>query len=369
MKIGFDIRPFLSDETGVGVYFKNLLQAMSKVDRDDVFYLFSSSFKERFPEKLLPDFKNRKFRNFRIPVSILNFLWFRFSFPPMGLFFGNRLDITHSPNPLYIPGGRIKIITIHDLSFLDSPDLSMPEATRYFSKKIGRSVKKADTIIAVSEFTRSRIKEVFGEEAFDKTSVIYHGSDINEIVEREPEFKVPENYFLFTGTIEPRKNLATLIKGFSLALKEMKGVKLILAGKEGSQVSEIRRLISVLKLEDNIILTGYIPREELKYLYLNAVSLVFPSHYEGFGLPVLEAASSGIPSVVSDIKVFREIFREYPIYFNKDDPDSLAKALLLIASNENLRVKKKLEAIKTGKKFSWDKAAKQTLELYDKIGK
>lgn len=369
MKIGFDIRPFLSDETGVGVYFKNLLHTMSKTDRDDIFYLFSSSFKERFPEKLLPDFKNRKFRNFRIPVSILNFLWFRFSFPPLGLFFGKRLDITHSPNPLYIPGGRKKIITIHDLSFLDAPDLAMPEAARFFSKRIGRSIKKADAIIAVSEFTRSRIEEIFGKKAYEKTSVIYHGSDINKVVEKKPSFEVPEKYFLFTGTIEPRKNLATLIKGFSLALKGIKGIKLVLTGKEGPQAPEIRRLISLLKLEDDVIITGYIRREELKHLYLNAVSLVFPSHYEGFGLPVLEAAFSGIPSVVSDIEVFREIFNEYPLYFNKDDPESLSKKLLLIASDKKLHEKKKREAIGTGKKFSWEKAAKQTLELYDETGK
>ncbi len=369
MKIGYDIRPFLSGETGVGVYFKNLLHAMSKINRDDIFYLFSSSFKERFPEELLPDFKNRKFKNFRIPVSLLNFLWFRLSLPPMGIFFGDRLDMTHSPNPLYIPGGKKKIITVHDLSFMDSPDLAMPDATRYFSKRIGRSIKKADAIIAVSEFTRSRIKEIFGKNAYEKTSVIYHGSDINEVTEKKPSFEVPKKYFLFTGTIEPRKNLAVLIRGFALVLKELKGIKLILAGKEGSQASEIRRLISVLKLEENITITGYIPREELKYLYVHADSLVFPSHYEGFGLPVLEAAFSGIPSIVSDIEVLREIFKEYPVYFDKDDPESLTKALILISSDNKLRDKKKREGIETGKKFSWEKAAKQTLELYDKTGK
>ncbi len=369
MKIGFDLRPFLSDETGVGVYFKNLLNAMSKIDTKDTFYLLSSSFKERFQKRELPHFKNMRFKDFRIPVSILNFLWFRLSLPPMGMFFGKQLDITHSPNPLYIPGGKKKIITIHDLSFLDSPDLAMPEAVRYFSKQIGRSIKRADAIIAVSEFTRSRIHEIFGKDAYEKTSVIYHGSDINELAEKKPPFNVPEKYFLFTGTIEPRKNLTTLIRGFSLAKKDLEGIKLILAGKDGTQSLEIKRLINVLKLEEDVLITGYLQREELKYLYLNSESLIFPSHYEGFGLPLLEAASSGIPSIASDIEVFREIFQEYPIYFDKDDPESLANAMMLIASDKKLCDKKKMEALETGKNFSWAKSAEQTLELYDKTGK
>jgi len=369
MKIGFDIRPFLSGETGVGVYFKNLLNAMSKLERDDVFYLLSSSFKERFPSELIPDFKNRKFKDLRIPVSVLNLLWFRFSFPPLGIFFGEKLDLIHSPNPLIIPGIGKKIITIHDISFIDTPELASLEATKYFSNKIEKSIKKADGVIAVSHFTRSRIGNIFGGKAADKVTVIYHGSEIDEIIEEKPLFTIPKNYFLFVGTVEPRKNLSTLIKGFSLIKEKNVGMKLILAGREGTRSSEILRLISDLKLEKDIITTGYIKREELKFLFKNAIALVFPSHYEGFGLPVLEAASLGIPSLVSDIEVFREIFKDYPLYFEKDNPKSLCNTMNLIISNKKLRNKKKVEAIETGKKFSWEKSAKETLSLYDKIGK
>lgn len=369
MKIGFDIRPFLSGETGVGVYFKNLLHAMAEVEREDNFYLFSSSLKERFPAELIPPFKNLKFKDLRIPVSVVNFLWFRLSFPPLGTFFREKFDLIHSPNPLYIPGGEKKIITIYDLSFIDTPELAMAEATRYFSGRVERSIKKVDAIITISEFTRSRIGEIFGKSAFEKTSVIYLGSDINEVVEKKPIFKVPEKYILFTGTIEPRKNLATLVKGFALMTKEKPGIKLILAGREGTQTPEIRRLISILKLEKDIILTGYLQRGELKYLYKNALALVFPSHYEGFGLPILEAASSGLPSIVSDLEVFREIFKEYPVYFDKDDPGKLAEALINIISDKKLHDKKRGEAIETGNNFSWKKAAEETFALYDKIKK
>ncbi len=368
MNIGLDIRSFLSGETGVGIYFKNLLNAMSKLERDDVFYLLSSSFKERFPSELIPDFKNRKFKDLRIPVSVLNFLWFRFSFPPLGIFFGEKLDLIHSPNPLIIPGGKKKIITIHDLSFIDTPKLASSEAIKYFSGKIRKSITKADSIIAVSNFTRSRIGDIFGEKVADKVKVIYHGSEIDEIIEEKPLFAIPKNYFLFVGTVEPRKNLSTLIKGFSLIKEKNVGMKLILAGREGARSSEILRLISDLKLEKDIITTGYIKREELKFLFKNAIALVFPSHYEGFGLPVLEAASLGIPSLVSDIEVFREIFKDYPLYFEKDNDESLADKLNLITSDRNLLNEKKREGLEIAKKFSWEKCAKDTLSLYDKIG-
>jgi len=367
MKIGFDIRPFLSSETGVGVYFKNLLHSMAELESDNSFYLFSSSFKERFPEELLPDFKNRKFRDLRIPVSILNFLWFRFRFPPMGYFFGTKLDLAHSPNPLITPGGKKKIVTVHDLSFIDSPDLVMEEATKYFTPLIKNSLKKADGIIAVSEFTRSRIGEIFGKDLEDKTTVIYHGSDLDNVKERKPAFVIPGKYFLFTGTIEPRKNLTTLIKGFALAKQSINEAKLILAGCKGKQTEEIRRLISILKLDSDVIFTGYLDRGELKYLYKNTSALVFPSHYEGFGLPVLEAASCGIPSIVSDIEVFREIFGNYPLYFDKSDPESLASLLTKIWSDKSLYNKKVKEALMLSTKFSWNKAAKETLETYNSV--
>ncbi len=364
MKIGLDIRPFLSGETGVGVYFKNLLHAMAELNSDDDFFLFSSSFKERFPEKSLPRFRNRKFIDLRIPVSVLNFFWFRLKFPPMGLFFRKKLDLTHSPNPLITPGGKKKIITIYDLSFIDTPAFAMKEAVKYFSPFLKRSVSEADGIITISEFTRSRIGSVFGKEAEDKTTVIYLGSDLGNIQEKKPEFTIPEKFFLFCGTIEPRKNLATLIRGYALAKDNIKDSKLILAGGRGKQAEEIKRLISILKLDSDVILTGYLTREELKYLYKNSTALVFPSHYEGFGLPVLEAASCGIPSLVSDIEVFHEVFLDYPLYFDQDDPQNLADSLIRISSDNELTEKKRGEAALLSRKFSWRIAAEKTLKLY-----
>lgn len=367
MKIGLDIRSFLTRETGVGVYFKNLLYNIAKVDRDNEYFLFSSSLRERFEKEKIPPFQNYKFKDLKLPVSLLNFLWFRFKFPPLGLFFGTRLDLVHSPNPIILPGGRKKIITIHDLSFRDIPGLVMPEAVKYFSGTLKRSLEKADRIITVSEYSKERILEHFGTAFEDKITVIYHGCDLAQITEKPVEFKLPEEFLLFTGTLEPRKNLITLIKACSLARKKRSGLKLILAGEKGWMFEEISRLISVLKLENDILISEYLSREELKFLYKKAKILVFPSHYEGFGLPILEAANSELPVIASDLKVFREIFREFPVYFEKNDPEDLAEKISMLLEDKTMYDRKKVEAISISKKFSWEKAAKETLKIYNEL--
>ncbi|MEN8154714.1 MAG: glycosyltransferase family 1 protein [Acidobacteriota bacterium] len=367
MKIGLDIRSFLSRETGVGVYFKNLLNGIAKIDKFNEYFLFSSSLKERFPEENLPPFQNYKLKDLKIPVSLLNSLWFRFKFPPLGMFFGNRLDLVHSPNPILIPGGKKKIITVHDLSFIDLPDYVMPEAVKYFSGTLKSSLEKADKIITVSEFTKERILEHFGSDFENKISYIYHGCDLDEITEKPVEFELPRDFLLFTGTLEPRKNLTTLIKAFSLVRQKQNGVKLILAGKKGWMFNEIRRMISILKLEDEILISEYLNREQLKFLYKKAKLLVFPSHYEGFGLPLLEAANSGLPVIASDLKVFKEIFSDFPVYFNKDDPEDLGEKILSLYDDSTLYKRKKTEALSISKKFSWEKAAEKTLEIYNEL--
>ncbi len=367
MKIGLDIRSFLNKETGVGVYFKNLLYNIAKIDRDNEYFLFSSSFRDRFEKEKIPAFQNYKFRDLKLPVSLLNFLWFRIKFPPLGLFFGTSLDLIHSPNPIPIPGGRKKIITVHDLSFIDTPGFLMPEAKKYFSGTLKRSLEKADRIITVSEYSKERILEHFGTRFEDKITVIYHGCDLAEITEKPVKFKLPEEFLLFTGTLEPRKNLTTLIKAYSLAGKKRSGLKLILAGKKGWMFEEINRLISVLKLENDIIISEYLEREELKFLYKKAKILVFPSHYEGFGLPILEAADSELPVIASGLKVFKEIFREFPVYFEENDPEDLEGKISLLLEDKTMYERKKNEARSVSKRFSWEKSAKETLKIYNEL--
>ncbi len=367
MKIAVDIRSFLSRETGVGIYLKNLLFSLAEIDKKNRYLLFSSSFKERLKRDKLPHFNDIKIKDLKIPVKILNFLWFNLSFPSLGLFFKEKPDLVHSPNPLIIPGGRKTIITVHDLAFIDNPSLTTREAQLYFSKGIRRSLQKSDGIISVSQFTKERILKHFGSEIGNKIKVIYHGSDLKSVNSIKPKFVIPEKFLLFTGTLEPRKNISTLIKAFSLLRNKIKDLKLILAGALNSSSSHLLRLISVLKLENSIIITGYLKREELKYLYENCFAFIFPSLYEGFGIPVLEAAECQKPSITSDIPVFHELYSDYPLYFSKESPEELCEAILKLDSNSSLYKKKCQMGVKLSKKFSWEKCARETLSFYGEI--
>ena len=119
MRIGFDVRPFLKEETGIGIYFKNLLFSLSQIDQDNEYYLFSSSFKDRFLTHKIPPFSRMRFRDFPIPVKAVSFFWNKLGWPPLDYFFKTGLDLTHSPSPLILPTKGKKVITVYDLFFMD----------------------------------------------------------------------------------------------------------------------------------------------------------------------------------------------------------------------------------------------------------
>ena len=159
MRIGVDVRPFLSRETGVGTYLKNLLFQLARIDGANEYYLFSSSWKERFPVEKVPPFAKSRFRDLRIPVRAMDFLWYRLGWPLLDSFFGTKLDLTHSPTPLALPsagGGRSSPFTTF---FLDRPAKADRQARDVFTKKAGKSLESADGILTISEFTRRAVLE------------------------------------------------------------------------------------------------------------------------------------------------------------------------------------------------------------------
>ena len=367
MKIGYDIRSFLKEESGIGIYLKNLLKYILKKDRDNKYYLLSSSLKDRFDKTMLPSFENMKIKDFRVPVRTLNYLWYKLKFPPLGFFFLKKLDIVHSPVPSIIPGGRKKIITIHDTCFIDKPLLVMQESIDYFKKDFIKSVKKADGIITISEWTKSRILDIAGKEYEDKIEVIYHGSDFDNLTSKKPKFPLPERYLLFVGTIEPRKNILRMIKAMRIIIKEDKNLKLLIVGKKGWAYKEILQYIAKSGIDENIIITEYISREELKYIYEKSLFLIFPSLYEGFGLPILESAYVEKPVIASDIQVFREIFSDFPVYFNPLSPEDMATAIKILLSNNEIYKSKKRFALQLKKRLKLEYMAENTLNFYKRI--
>jgi glycosyltransferase involved in cell wall biosynthesis len=368
MNIACDIRVFLSGETGVGTYYKNLLSQLAVSDRQNRYLLFSSSWKERFPYGKIPGFVNRRLLDARVPVKVLNWLWYHWQYPPLEFFFREKIAVAHSPTPMLLPCRGKRIITIYDLFFVTDRQLVQPESRRHFRSQLRKNVNKADGIICISQATRSRLLEMFPWAAA-KIEVIYLGvapfffENPGQPSELRKKYLLPEKYILFIGTIEPRKNLSTLLRAL-LKLKQAGIViPLVIAGSRGWGANEFLSLKKELGSQVHEI--GYVEDADLPFLYREAQLFVFPSLAEGFGLPLLESLASGTPVLCSDIPVFHEIGQELPTYFKTIDvPDLAEKINVLWKQNKETAREAR---IAHARNFTWQNTAAKTLAFYRQL--
>jgi len=265
------------------------------------------------------------------------------------------------------------IITVHDLAIYKNPNW-FPRR-QWFGKNIltPLSVYKAKKIIAVSENTALDLMELFKIKK-EKIEVIHEGvENYNEfIIDEEKikaELKLKDPFFLFIGTLEPRKNIVGLIEAFSQFLQTSKdpSFKLVLAGKKGWQYEPIFEAIKKLKLEDNVIYAGYVNLTEKVYLLKNALAFVFPSFYEGFGLPILEAMNMGVPIITSNIASIPEIVIDNALLVDPYNAKSIAEAMAKIATDGELRDKLIMKGRGIAQNFTWRACTEKTLALYESL--
>jgi glycosyltransferase involved in cell wall biosynthesis len=374
MRIGFDIRPFLREETGVGIYFRNLLFSLAKIDKSNEYFLFSSSLKDRFDPKKIPPFNKKHFREFFYPVKVINFFWQRLGWPHLDCFFKTRLDLTHSPTPLPLPTKGKKIVTVYDLFFLDFPMLADSQARRNFAQRMKRAMQKADGVVTISRFTAQQLKERFGVEE-KRIKVVYPGIDRRfwENVEQKrleqtkADYHLPSDFLLFVGASERRKNLLNLLKALKIVHARDKKIMLLLIGPKGQDHENVRKKIQELGLDSWVKMIGYLDDNELKNFYRLASALVYPSWWEGFGIPLLEAMACGIPVVTSRTSALPEAGGEAAVYSDPKSPEDIAEKILMVLEDHSLREK----LIAAGKKqihsFGWERAASHVLCFYECI--
>jgi glycosyltransferase involved in cell wall biosynthesis len=264
---------------------------------------------------------------------------------------------------------------VHDLVVLKYPQYQFFTRVRHIGGWL-RRLHRADAIVAVSENTRRDILELLDVPP-EKVHVIYQGYNADlfrpDLPQREVErvlqlyhLRVP--YFLYLGTLEPRKNLVRLIQAFALLRKKGPSpIHLVLAGQKGWAYNNIFEEIRRLGLHDYVSYLGYVADEDLPGLIKGAMALAYPSLYEGFGIPPLEAMAMGTPVLTSNVASLPEVVGEAALQVDPEDVEAMAAALERLYNDEALREDLKLKGWEQARRFSWDRAAQQMMELYGKL--
>lgn len=370
--VGIDYRPALSRMSGVGRYVAGLTAALSRIDTENDYVLFSSSMRERARLDHLPS--NFQLVDRHIPVRLLNWLWHRKGWPSLESLSGRRFDVSHSPHPLILPVRRgRKVVTVHDLFFYRHPELTAAEIRRDYSTLVEAHALRADAVVTVSEATAADVEKDLGVPR-DRIAVIHNGLDL-ESLRPHPETErrlalahdLPARFLLFVGTLEPRKNLARLIEAIQILVDRQWDGVLLLAGRPGMDEPRIDEAIRRLGVGSRVRKLGYVSPSDLPAIYRRAHVLVNPSLWEGFGLPPLEAMACRLPCVLSDIPAHREVVGDAAFYVDAEDPSSISAGVERVWNDEDLRAQLIGAGAQRAPRFTWEETAKKTLALYGRL--
>jgi glycosyltransferase involved in cell wall biosynthesis len=365
MRIGLDARLLYYQQAGIAQYTQRLLTALAEIDHQNEYVVLQSR-KDRRRLVSAPNFRRHPL--WTPPHHRLEQLSLPLELAPL------RLDVLHAPD--FIPPLRRNcraVITVHDLAFLLFPGLLTAESQRYYGQ-IRRAVQSAEAIIAVSASTkRDLIAHTAAPTA--KITVVYEAAgpafrpvtDAGVLAAVRQKYGLPQDFVLFVGTIEPRKNLTTLLQAWRTICNLQSAIcnPLVIAGKPGWLFEEI--LAQARDLGPAVQFIGRMPPEDLPALYSAARLFVLPSLYEGFGLPVLEAMACGTPVVCSNASSLPEVAGDAALLVEPHDVDGLAAALQRALSDEALRREMIERGLAQAARFSWEKAARETLAVYRTI--
>ncbi|MDB5160733.1 MAG: putative glycosyl transferase group 1 [Candidatus Saccharibacteria bacterium] len=371
LSVLFDANPLVAGQkSGVGYYTYQLIDALAKNYPDELMLVghYFNFLGRKNPD--LPDHPNIKYKtSVLLPGKVLSVARRLGLQLPFDILIKSRGDIALFPNFVSLPmiQKAKKAVVIHDLCFEDFPQY-LQEANRSFLQRfVPHSVKKADVVITISESTKEAILKHYN---IDPKNILITpippAEPIKEKAPRPQDIELPKKYILFMSTLEPRKNFINLVKAYSLLPRQLKHeYGLVLAGGNGWETEEAMANIKRLQGEgENIVVAGYVSDDTRTYLYQNASLLVMPSHYEGFGMPILEAMSYGVPAAVSDIPVFHEVAGNAAAYFDKDDVGSIATSIENVLRDD--------QAIKNNmgrqlEKYNWDSVAFDVMASFKKV--
>lgn len=382
MKIVFDANPICADKlTGIGYSQKEICRALMDLYPDETYQMnyFSLTDRKGKHKRMSKYIKgNTDLKEFPLLSAGIYKLIYGFVPLPYRMMFG-RGDITHFFNFLIPPGVKgKKVCTIHDLAFIRYPDTVNLRTRRMLHLNIKRTIKRADKIFVVSEFTGKELKELYGV-GDSKICVVYNAIDreLYRPITMDEQGKgilkkygiEDKNYILYLGTIEPRKNLERLITAYARTVEKLKRCEkdippLVLAGKLGWYYDKILERIKAEGIEDRVKMPGYVPDEDKPYLYSSALAFAFPSLYEGFGMPVIEAMACGAPVLTSNVSSLPEVAGNCAVLCDPLSEFSIAKGLYRLITEPELREELTEKGLERSRHFTWEESAKKTYEVY-----
>jgi len=372
MKIGIDISQVIYG-TGVSVYTQNLVENLLKIDRKNQYLLFASSLRRkedlhRYTAILLKRYSNVSAKIFPIPPTLLSFIWNNLHILPIENFIGN-VDVFFSSDWTQPPAKQAKLITaVHDLIPWRYPETLPKKIITTHYNRIRWVKKEIGVIITDSQSTKNDLTEII-KIPKRKIYVIYPGIDKKRFYPQSKE-KINKikrkyglsSYILAVGTREPRKNFIRIIKVFKKLKNE--NLQLAIAGKYGWG-EEIKKLKNSKTQKLKIL--GYVPNKDLAPLYSGACCFIYPSLYEGFGLPILEAMACGCPVITSNTSSMPEVAGEAAILINPRKTIEITQAIDKIINSKKLADKLSKKGIEQAKKFSWEKTAREVLSIMYRV--
>ena len=362
MRVLIDYRPALRERTGIGEYTHELLRALAGAFDPSTLDItaFSSSWKDRL---VIDEPGMEHVRRFdrHVPVRLLNFLWHRVGRPAIERMTGQQYDVAHSMTPMLIPASlAAQVITIADLSFLTDPTWTRAEVRRDYPALVHAHARRADAIVVMSEHVGADVRRVLKVDA-KKIAVIPPGAP-----PWTPRAAAPaDGYILFVGTLEPRKNVGVLLDAYE-RLPGRTVPELVIAGKATSAAGPWLDRIARAPLAGKVRHLGYVDAADRRALYEGASVLVVPSLDEGFGLPVLEAMTLGVPVIASRRGSLPEVLGDAGQLVEADDPQGFSDAIDRVLSDAAFAATCAAKGVERSRQYRWDRAAQQTYELYQR---